>query len=401
MKRKSKSKTKRSSATSRCLYKKSKVDADPESENIPPCPSPLQNKSVRDHVRAILAHTPSHLNITASADHGSPVSAPTISQTSVKGNITINQNFTMVLQNPSDDYSLAEDHPDGGTYDENQNLPSHNTEQVLKKCKSSQRLHHKRRLSFKNCQEQPTLTLAEVKKNTNYLREVIVTGKILESQPAINILPNEEGMHYSHHTLYDNTAKVHLSLADGFSVTLNQWYIFKSLSICDFGEGNVLCSTELTTLEPFPPLEDHLQEPKETVISGLVTEVLWNFEYFCSCGATLSFSNSKLFHIKCKECRKSCRCESVQNRAKANVTIKQPNGTEQRVVLDDTLLHSIVSFKREGYCDSQQLEERLLRAERMTVVCVNDEPRRVQIEAVEKAKTGAKSLFSRLRCCVT
>jgi len=42
---------------------------------------------------------------------------------------------------------------------------------VLQKCKSSQRLHHQRRLSF-NCQEQPTLTLAEVKKNTNHLREV-------------------------------------------------------------------------------------------------------------------------------------------------------------------------------------------------------------------------------------
>ncbi|XDV48670.1 hypothetical protein PO909_018054 [Leuciscus waleckii] len=393
------SKTKQSSATSISLYKRSK--ADPDSENTPPCPSPVQNKSARDHVRTILAHTPSHLNVTASADHGSPVSAPTISQTSVKGNLTINQNFTMVLQNPSDDYPVAEDHSDGGTNDEYKNLPSHNTEQVLQKCKSSQRLHHQRRLSFKTCQEQPTLTLAEVKKNTNYLREVTVIGKIFENQPAINnILPDEEGMQYSHHTLYDNTAKVHLSLADRFTVTLNQWYIFKSLSICDFGEGNVLSSTELTTLEPFTPLEDNLQEPEETIISGLVTEALLNFEYFCSCSATLSLSNSKLFHIKCKECRKSCRCESVQNRAKANVTIKQLNGTEQRVVLNDTLLHSIVSFKREGYCDSQQLEERLLRAERMTVVCVDDEPRRVQIEAVEDAKNVAKSFFSKLKCCV-
>lgn len=69
------------------------------------------------------------------------------------------------------------------------------------------------------------------------------------------------------------------------------------------------------------------------------------------------------------------------------------------MVLDDTLLHSIVSFKREGYYDSQQLEEHLLRAERMTVVCVDDEPQRVQTEAVEKAKTVAKSLV--LTCCVT
>ncbi|XP_067268663.1 uncharacterized protein [Pseudorasbora parva] len=394
------SKTKRSSG-SRCLYKRSKAEADPESENISPCQSPLQNKSAREHARTILAHTPSHLNVTASADHGSPVSAPTISQTSVKGNITIHQNFTtMVLQNPSDGYPLAEDHTDGGKFDEYRILPLHSTEQVLKKCKSSQRLCHQRRLSFNSCQEQPTLTLAEVKKNTNYLREVTVTGKILESQSAINILPNDDEMPYSHYNLYDNTAKVDLSLADGFTVSLSQWYTFKSLSICDFGKGNVLCSTELTKLEPFTPPEESLQEPEETVISGLVTEALLTFEYICSCGATLSLSSTKVFHIKCEECRKSCRCENVQNRATANVTIKQPNGTEQRVVLNDTLLHSIVSFKREGYCASQPLEEHLLRVERMTVVCVDNEPRQVQIEAVEKAKDVGKPFFSRWRCCV-
>lgn len=196
--------------------------------------------------------------------------------------------------------------------------------------------------------------------------------------------------------LRDTTAKVHLSLAEKFIVTLNQWYIFKSLSICDFGKGNVLCSTELTTLEPFTPLADNLQESEETVISGKVTEALLTFEYICSCGAMLSLSNTKLFRIKCNKCRKSCRCENVQNRAKANVTIKQPNETYQRVVLNDALLHSIVSIKREGYCDSQQLEDRLLKAERMIVVCVDDEPRRVEIEAVEQTKDVAKkSFFSR------
>ncbi|XP_016417127.1 uncharacterized protein LOC107747203 [Sinocyclocheilus rhinocerous] len=397
MKRTAGSKNKRKSETGKCLYKKSKVEKDLESENIPPCSTPLQNKPVRDHVRTILAHTPSHLNVTASADQGSPVSAPTISQTSVKGNLTINQNFTVVLQNPSDGYPLPENHSDvkEGTCDDYQILPSHNTEQVPQKCESS---HRRRHLSFKSCLEQHTLTLAEVKKDTNHLREVTVTGKILDIQPEISILQNEEGIHYSHYILYDTTAKVHLSLAEKFIVTVNQWYIFKSLSICDFGKGNVLCSTELTTLESFTPL-DNLQESEETVVSGKVTEALLTFEYICSCGATLSFSNAKLFRIKCNKCRKSCRCENVQNRAKANVTIKQPNGTDQRVVLNDALLHSIFNFKREGYCDSQQLEDHLLRAEIMTVVCVDDEPRRVQIEAVEKAKDVAKkSFFS--RCCV-
>lgn len=94
--------------------------------------------------------------------------------------------------------------------------------------------------------------------------QVTVTGKILDFQPAISILQNEEGTHYSNYILDDTTAKVHLSLAETFIVTLNQWYIFKSISICDFGKGNVLCSTELTTMEPFTPLGDNLQESEET-----------------------------------------------------------------------------------------------------------------------------------------
>ncbi|KAK2898867.1 hypothetical protein Q8A67_010285 [Cirrhinus molitorella] len=160
------SKNKRKSEKGKCLYK-SKVEADPESENTPPCSTPLQNKHVRNNVSTVLAHTPSHLNVTASADQGSPVSAPTISQTSVKGNLTINQNFTVLLLNPSDGYPLPEDHLDVkvGTYDGYQILPSHNTEHQL------QRSHHRRHLSFKNCLEQHTLTLAEVKKDTNHLRE--------------------------------------------------------------------------------------------------------------------------------------------------------------------------------------------------------------------------------------
>ncbi|KAL1269509.1 hypothetical protein QQF64_031798 [Cirrhinus molitorella] len=389
------SKNKRKSEKGKCLYK-SKVEADPESENTPPCSTPLQNKHVRNNVSTVLAHTPSHLNVTASADQGSPVSAPTISQTSVKGNLTINQNFTVLLLNPSDGYPFPEDHLDVkvGTYDGYQILPSHNTEHQL------QRSHHRRHLSFKNCLEQHTLTLAEVKKDTNHLREVTVTGKILDLQPAISILQNKDGIHYSHYILYDATAEVHLSLAETFIVTLNQWYIFKSLSICDFGKGNVLCSTKLTTLEPIAnsPFANYPQESEETVISGKVTEALLTLEYPCSCGATLSLSNTKLFRIKCNKCRKSCRCENVQNRAMANVTIKQPNGTYKRVVLNDTLLHSIVSFKREGYCDSQQLEDRLLKAERMTVVCVDDEPRRVKIEVEQTKDVAKKSFFS--KCCV-
>lgn len=44
-------------------------------------------------IKALLAsQTPSHLNITTAADHGSPVTAPTITNTSVNGDLTINQN---------------------------------------------------------------------------------------------------------------------------------------------------------------------------------------------------------------------------------------------------------------------------------------------------------------------
>lgn len=204
-------------------------------------------------------------------------------------------------------------------------------------------------------------------------------------------------MKWSHYALYDNTATVHLSLADSFKVNLGQWYKFKSVSICDFGEGNVLCSTGLTKLKSFTPLRDNIKYPKEMVISGGVTEALVTFEYFCSCGALVTLSDTRSFHIKCGECKKSCRCANVRNKAKAEVTIKQTNGADQRVVLTDELLHSIVNFKKEGFGDNHQLEDKLLRAEKMTVICVDGEPQRVQIEVVDKAKnswyvTGCKSV---------
>lgn len=201
-------------------------------------------------------------------------------------------------------------------------------------------------------------------------------------------------MTYSHYALCDNTATVHLSLVDKFTVNLDQWYIFKSISICDFGEGNVLCSAELTTLESFTPVGDCIQEPEETVISGEITEVLVNIEYLCSCGAVLPLSDHKLFYIKCGECKKCCRCANVRNRAKAEISIKQASGSEQMVVLTDALLRSFVNFKKEGFCDSHRLEERLLKAKTVTVVCVDGEPRHVQVETLDKPKGHLKKSLS-------
>lgn len=201
-------------------------------------------------------------------------------------------------------------------------------------------------------------------------------------------------MTYSHYALCDNTATVHLCLLDKFTINLDQWYTFKSVSICDVGQGNVLCSTEHTTLESFTPVGDTVQKPEETVISGEITEVLVTFEYLCSCGAVHPLSDTKLFLIKCNECKKSCRCASVRNRAKAEVTIKQASGTEKMVVLNDALLHSIDIFKKWAYCDSHQLEERLLRAKTVTVVCVDGEPHGVQMDASDKSKASLKSLLS-------
>lgn len=124
---------------------------------------------------------------------------------------------------------------------------------------------------------------------------------------------------------------VRVCISVGFSSILKLfyfeliWIYFKSLSICDFGTGNVPCSTELKTLEPFTPLEHNLQEPEERQSSqGWSLRHYWPLNIFCWCGAKLSLSNSKLFHVKHKECRKGCWCESVQNRANANVTSNSP-----------------------------------------------------------------------------
>lgn len=406
------SKNKPSSETPRRLYKRSRgpsAEEDPESENIPPSSTPSQNKSVREINAVLASQTPSHLNITAAADQGSPVSAPTISNTSVQGNIIIKHNsFLVTVVVPNSDNQLSSECHSKSVKDEvdeqNQIIP-HKTEEILQKPENSQILHYRSRsrcLTYgDSVVDQPTLTLAEVKKNTNYLREITTTGKILETRPPINIQQCKEEMNWSHYALYDNTATVHLSLADTFKVNLGQWYRFKSVSICDFGKGNVLCSTGFTKLKSFTPLRDNIQDPKETVISGGVTEALVNFEYFCSCGAEVTLTDPKLFRIKCGECKKSCRCANVRNKAKAEVTIKQTNGADQRVVLTDELLHSIVNFKKEGFWDNHQLEGKLLEVEKMTVICVDGEPepQRVQIEPVDKAKdswyvTGWKRIKS-------
>ncbi|KAI7797554.1 hypothetical protein IRJ41_016748 [Triplophysa rosa] len=380
-----------------CLSKRTKgspAEEDPESENIPPCSTPIHDKSERD-IKAVLAcQTPSHLNITAAADHGSPVTAPTITNTSVTGNLTINQNFTMVLPNNSGNKHLAQQLINVKDGADERRMLSCKSEYILQKSISPQTLHRRRCLDFAEDVDQPTLTLAEVKKNTNHLREITVDGKILETRPTNNILISEEEMTYSHYALCDNTATVPLILLDTFTINLDQWYTFKSISICDFGQGNVLCSTELTTLESFTPVEHTVQEPEETVISGEITGVLVTFEYLCSCDAVLLLPDTKLFHIKCNECKKSCRCASVRNRAKAEVTIKQASGTEQMVVLNDALLHSIDTFKKEGFCDSHRLEERLLRAKTVTVVCVDSEPQRVQMDASDKSKGSLKFSLS-------
>lgn len=52
-------------------------------------------------IKALLAsQTPSHLNITTAADHGSPVTAPTIINTNVNGDLTINHNSELNFFSP-------------------------------------------------------------------------------------------------------------------------------------------------------------------------------------------------------------------------------------------------------------------------------------------------------------
>lgn len=51
----------------------------------------------------------------------------------------------------------------------------------------------------------------------------------------------------------------------------------------------------------------------------------------------------------------------IQCSCKAKVTLEQAGGRMGSVTLEDSLLRSVVSFKRQGYCRTEGVEKKLLK----------------------------------------
>ena len=85
-------------------------------------------------------------------------------------------------------------------------------------------------------------------------------------------------------------------------------------------------------------------------------------DYLCDeCGSAIRRFKAKTFRVKCTKCKHSWKCAKLQCTCTAEITIELSDRTKLTVVLSDSLLRSIVSFEREGYCNTDKIEKKVLK----------------------------------------
>ncbi|XP_015460766.3 uncharacterized protein LOC103042579 [Astyanax mexicanus] len=128
------------------------------------------------------------------------------------------------------------------------------------------------------------------------------------------------------------------------------------------------------------PSEGH----KLTSVTGEITGARVTADYNCyECGAAIRHFKAKAFRVKCTKCQNSWKCAKVQCTCRAEITIELSRDEKQTVVLNDSLLRSIMSYNTEGYCNTDKLEKRILKMEILQVDFEDGEPKRVQKIASE------------------
>ncbi|KAL7827173.1 hypothetical protein SRHO_G00328910 [Serrasalmus rhombeus] len=138
------------------------------------------------------------------------------------------------------------------------------------------------------------------------------------------------------------------------------------------------------------PLEDENEEeikecvhpPGGHVLTSLVGEITGTrvtADYFCSeCDSAVRHFRAKAFSVKCTKCRHSWKCAKLPCTCTAEVTIELSDRTKCTVVLSDSLLRSIVSFEREGHCNTDKIEEKVLKLGNVRVDFMDGHPKRVE-----------------------
>ncbi|KAL7883985.1 hypothetical protein AOLI_G00067550 [Acnodon oligacanthus] len=137
------------------------------------------------------------------------------------------------------------------------------------------------------------------------------------------------------------------------------------------------------------PLEDENEENKEGVLPpggriltslvGEITGTRVTADYLCSeCDSAVRRFRAKTFSVKCTKCRHSWKCAKLQCTCTAEMTIELSDRTVRTVVLSDPLLRSIVRFERQGYCNTDKIEKKLLKLGNIRVDFRNGHPKSVE-----------------------
>ncbi|KAI4896017.1 hypothetical protein NFI96_000298 [Prochilodus magdalenae] len=116
-----------------------------------------------------------------------------------------------------------------------------------------------------------------------------------------------------------------------------------------------------------------------TSLTGEITGTRVTADYHCSgCSSAISSFKAKAFRVKCTRCRHSWKCAKLRCTCTAEITIELSDRSKRTVVLSDPLLRSIVSFEMEGHCNTDTIEDRVLKVGSIRVDYVDGVPERVE-----------------------
>ncbi|KAI4879026.1 hypothetical protein NFI96_005031 [Prochilodus magdalenae] len=90
--------------------------------------------------------------------------------------------------------------------------------------------------------------------------------------------------------------------------------------------------------------------PTPNCIMGEIIGARVRAEYLCcKCGTAALRVKADSFSVKCARCKHSWKCEKLQCRCTAEITVEQFDGRIRTIELSDSLLRSIVHFNSKGY----------------------------------------------------
>ncbi|XP_066500780.1 uncharacterized protein [Hoplias malabaricus] len=112
--------------------------------------------------------------------------------------------------------------------------------------------------------------------------------------------------------------------------------------------------------------------------TGEVTGTRVTPTYICSeCDTEIRSFKPKQFSVKCSRCKHQWRCDKIKCTCAAEIIFEKSDGTVESVVLGDSLLRSIISFKTQGYCDIKEIQDTILKLGIIRVDHVGGRPKSV------------------------